>query len=621
MHARMVLFAALWAIACLPISHLHSDDGVAQQSSDAPDALETADDLQRLEDGDGMMPDAPVAVDPPRFFAETPPAPSRSVLSADEATSNQQPKNPEASNVPQPRRDPEDLRLPLPSPTRIQSTSPAPLNVNVIPELPSHDSEERAVGRQSGTETPISTDVNLATAVPVVAVETVSPTEINVGRTAKYVIAIRNRGDVAAESLKVITTLPKQIELIEATPKPTDEADGELHFDLGSLGAEESKLIELHLVPRKAGEIDLATRASFSVLSRAAMHVRRPQLAITCEVPKEANYGDTVTFVLVVTNVGDGVAEGVVITPQLPSHALQDKRSNQSTPVGWLRPGDSRKVPVTASAVGPGVIEARFTATDASGSEVNANARVRVRRAVIEVAADGPRMNFLGREAVYEIRVSNPGDAAAENVKVVASLPAGLQLTVLGRPVDFDRHTNTITWRVESLAAGVTERLPFKMKAVAEGEHVQEIAASAGRGLYADTRYSTQVCSRPKINVAIASEDGPLAVGDAAEFQVGVQNVGTKAAEGIHVKVITPDALQPVVSDDYVTDGSQLTFSPMTLAAGQTRRLKVRAVGREEGDHVVRVVLESQSPSHSLSAEASVFFYGSQDEPRVTSLK
>jgi len=429
----------------------------------------------------------------------------------------------------------------------------------------------------------------------------------------------KNHGDIAAESLQVIVTLPKQVELIGATPQPADNADGELRFNVGSLSPKETRSIELQLVAREKGEIDLAARASFSVSTRAVMRVRRPQLVMTCEAPEEANYGDTVTFVLVVTNVGDGVADGVVIRPQLPSHAVQDNKSNQPMPIGWLRPGDSQKVPVSASAIGAGVIEGRFTATDAGGSKVDASAKVRVRRAVVEVAADGPRMAFSGQEAVYEIRVSNPGDSAAKNVKVVASLPAGLQLTVLGRAVDFDRRTNTMTWYVDSLAAGATETLPFKAKAVAEGEHTQEITASAGRDLFADTRHLTQVISRPKINVAIASGDGPLAIGNAAEFQVRVQNVGSKAADGVRVKVITPDALEAVISDDYATDGRQNAFYPLTLTVGETKTLTFRAVGREAGDHVVRVVLETQS--HSLSAETSAYFYDNQDEPRVTALR
>lgn len=627
MRTRKVLFAPSMAIVCLLISPPCSNRSLAQQSADAPAVLDTSDDLQPLEDPGSSTRDTPTAVDPPRFFAERSPVPSRSVLRTNEDQSDVQSQNPENPNTPQPLDDPpspgdpQDLRLPRPAPIRVESTSPAPLHVDVSSEVPPSSSAEREYDSPSDTSPRTRAEVNLTSAVPVIAIETVSPAEVNVGRTVKYVIAVRNRGDVAAENLKVIATLPEQVELIEAAPPATHTGDGELHFDIGNLGPRESRLIELQLVPHTTGAIQLATRASLSVSTHAAMHVRRPQLALTCEAPEEAQYGDKVTFVLVVANTGDGAAKDVVITSQLPSHALPDDKSEQSKTVGRLGPGESLKVPVTASAIGPGLIEAQFTATDASGSEANARAKVRVRRAVIEVAADGPRTNFLGREAVYEIRVSNPGDAPAENVEVVASLPSGLQLTVLGRPVDFDRHTNTMTWHVESLAAGVTERLPFKLKAMAEGEQVQEITASADRGLRADTRYQTRVSSRPKINVAIAGKDGPLAVGDAAEFQVEVQNVGTKAAEGIHVKVVTPDALQAVISDDYAIDGNQLTFSPLTLAAGQTKTLRFRAVGREAGDHIVHLVVESEAPRQSLSAETSAFFYSSQDDPRITSVR
>ncbi len=618
MLARMVSFSASLAIVCLIASQTLSDESLTQQPTSAPATPQTAGDLQPLVDANETAPNLPTAAHPPRFFAQASRVPSRSVLRTNEATRDERPQD---SNAPQPAADSEDLHLPVPAPPRIHSTSPAPLNVDVSSDSPPNRPVVRTHERRPPTPTRTPSDVNLTTAVPIIAIETVSPAAVNVGRTVKYVIAVRNRGDVAAENLKVVATLPEHVELLEAAPQPSDNADGELHFDVGRLGAGESKSIQLQLVPRKTGAIDLATRASFSVSTRTAMHVGRSQLTLTCEAPEEASYGDTVTFTLVVTNVGDGVAEGVVITPKLPSHAEADSRAQRPVSVGWLHPGDARRVPVTASAIGPGVIEARFTATDANGSKVDTKAKVRVRRAVVEVDTDGPQMHFLGREAVYEIHVANPGDTTAENVKVVASLPSGMRLTVLGRPVDFDRHRNTMTWYVRHLAAGGTERLAFKLKAVAEGEQVQEITVNAARGLHADARHLTQVTSRPKINVAISSSDGPLAVGNAAEFQVVVQNVGTKSAEGIHVKIIMPDALQPVVSDGYAIEDNQLTFSPMNLAAGQTEKLEFRAVGSEVGDHVVRVIMESQSPSYSLSAETSAFFYSSQETPRVTSLK
>ncbi len=230
-------------------------------------------------------------------------------------------------------------------------------------------------------------------------------------------------------------------------------------------------------------------------------------------------------------------------------------------------------------------------------------------------------MNFMGREGVYEICVSNPGDAATENVKVVASLPAGLQLTVLGKPVKFDRRSNTLTWFVERLDPGATESLPFKLKALAEGQHVQEVTASAQGGLYADDRLTTQVISRPHINVRVINKDGPLAVKTAAEFAVELKNVGTKNADNVRIKVITPAELEAVASDDYAAQSNQLTFAPLSLAVGESKTLRFRAVGHEAGDHMIRVVMESAALSQPLSVEGSAFFYDTTRQPRVSRLR
>jgi hypothetical protein len=230
-------------------------------------------------------------------------------------------------------------------------------------------------------------------------------------------------------------------------------------------------------------------------------------------------------------------------------------------------------------------------------------------------------MNFMGRDGVYEICVSNPGDAAAENVTVVASLPAGLKLTVLGKPVKFDRNANTLTWFVERLDPGAVETLPFKLKAVEEGEHLQKVTASAPGGLYADDRLTTQIISRPHINVRVINQDGPLAVETAAEFAVELKNVGTKNADNVRIKVITPEALEAVASDEYAAQQNELTFAPLSLAVGESTTLRFRTIGREAGDHVIRVVLESGSLSRPLTVEGSAFFYDTTRQPRVSRLR
>lgn len=264
---------------------------------------------------------------------------------------------------------------------------------------------------------------------------------------------------------------------------------------------------------------------------------------------------------------------------------------------------------------------ARYVPSGASGSEAEVRARVRMRRAAIEVTAQGPTMNFKGREAIYAIVVSNPGEVEADDVKVVASLPRGLRLTVLGRPVDFDRRTNTMVWMLERLAAGESETLQFKLKALEEGEHIQQVAASAAGGLHAESCLATRVIARPQINVVVINRDGPLAVATAARFEIALKNVGTKAAEHVRVKVITPKGLDVVAGDGAAAERNELVFAPMRLAVGQNRTLQFRAIGRKPGDYVVRVLLKSDSPSRPRTVEGSVFFYDADGQSSVSGFR
>jgi len=579
---------------------------------------ELADDIEQSDDAGTPVLELPPTIVHQEPAAERPTLPSPPKLSNTNQIPTRRVTKPTTPNEPQPLRDPDPLDLPYSPPTQLPSSAPGPISVGT----PANLSPARATtARPPRPKNPAPVDMSMTTAVPVLSVETQSPAEINVGKTATYAIDVKNHGEVAAENLQIYATLPGRVKLIESDPHPTMKSGGDLRFDIGSLKPNQGCLVKLKLVPREKGPVELSARANFSISARSAMQVRRPQLMLTCEGPEEAGYGETITFDLVVTNVGDGVADDVVILPQMSAQSAPNRNSKQSLPIGWLKPGASQKIPYTTSAVGPGELEARFTATDASGSEATAATQLRVRRAVVEVAARGPEMNFMGRESVYEICVSNPGDAATENVKVVASLPAGLQLTVVGKPVKFDRRSNTLTWFVERLGPGAMETLPFKMKAISEGQHVQEVTASAQGGLYADDRLTTQVIGRPQINVVVVNKDGPLAVETAAEFSVELKNVGTKIADNVRIKVITPEALEAVASDDYAARSNELTFAPLSLAIGESKTLRFRAIGREAGDHVVRVVLESSSLSRPLAVEGSAFFYDTTEQARVSRLR
>jgi len=367
----MISLIALLPLLCLFAPQLRSDDFSELQLPAPAVGVEVADDIDQTEDSGSPILELPTISSGQEYVADRPTLPSPPKLS----TTNQVPAPRVVEQVdpsePQPLRDPDPLEFPYSPPTQLPSSAPAPRSIGAPANLPP---ARTTTGQPPQSANAIPADMKMTAAVPVLSVETQSPAQINVGKTAKYTIDIKNHGEVTAENVQIYATLPERVKLIEADPQPTAKAGGDLRFDIDSLAPNQGCLVELKLVPRETGPVELIARASFSITARSAMQVRRSQLMLTCEGPQEANYGDTVTFNLVVTNVGDGIADGVVILPQLSAESVPNKDSKQSMPIGWLRPGASQKIPFTTSAIGPGKLEARFTATDASGSEANATA-------------------------------------------------------------------------------------------------------------------------------------------------------------------------------------------------------------------------------------------------------
>ena len=60
------------------------------------------------------------------------------------------------------------------------------------------------------------------------------------------------------------------------------------------------------------------------------------------------------------------------------------------------------------------------------GIQATAQAAVLVTQAQLQFRKDGPKQRFLNREAEYDFEVFNPGSASASNVRVIDTLPEGL---------------------------------------------------------------------------------------------------------------------------------------------------------------------------------------------------
>src|SRR5262245_6179016 len=279
-----------------------------------------------------------------------------------------------------------------------------------------------------------SDKVNVRTTFPLVSIDTAGPAEVNLGQRAKYTVTVRNDGDAPANGLVLQATLPAGAELTEAVPHPDASEDSCLEFRLGDLAPKAVAKLQIELIPRQRGSVDLKTHASISTSAIATIQVRPPEVAIDFSGPSDAIVGDTVKFKATITNTGDVLVENLSIA-QLPSPredgevtmteaVLQPLQSR----IERLRPGQSQQVEVLAVAMSAGLMRGNIMVKGADGLEAQDAAEVRVRQPALAIKTIGPESRVVQRSGGYVILVSNTGDAAAEGVVVTISVPKGLEL-------------------------------------------------------------------------------------------------------------------------------------------------------------------------------------------------
>ncbi len=494
-------------------------------------------------------------------------------------------------------------------PARPQAVPDRIRSLKILSETSSHLPMPR-----SKTPTPELNNQHAISAMPMLGIESVGPAEINVGKTAAFTITIKNLSDTGLQGVVVQVTVPATAEFRSAEPSP-EVVHNQLKFVIGALAAKGERHIKLNIVPRKPGGIDLVTQATFSASVQSPLQVRQPQLSVKFFGPSESLYGEVVTFRAVITNAGDGPAEDVTVNHLLPKNVtdtgirqVQAVLKELPAKIGWLMPGQSEEINLTAVADHAGLMRAEI-AVVAGELETKSSAEFRVRRPMIEVKADGPDVRYVQRSGSYSIMVMNPGDAAAENITVEATVPAGLQITAADQNTNYDKNLSTLSWSLAKIEPGSTAVFKFQAMAIEEGDQVQQVVATADRGLVVGTTHATRVFGKPHIVMTVTDSDGPIEVGGSVDYEVQITNRGTKSAQKVIVKAILPHGLEPTKSHQYGVQGNTVTFSTMDeLAAGESCVLRFQAVGHKAGDHVVRVTLESDATARE-AIEKSTSFY------------
>jgi len=281
--------------------------------------------------------------------------------------------------------------------------------------------------------------------------------------------------------------------------------------------------------------------------------IQPADLSVTKSGPATAQVGDTITYVITVTNGGPGYAIDVQIQDVLPSGVAFVGATGGGTLTGatltWptisqMTPGSSetREVRVATPNVGSWENVARATSSteDPVPSNNNGTAApsrstvvVAERGADLEVTKSGPATAFAGDTVTYLITTTNLGPADADSVVVVDSLPSGAVFVAASRGATVVG--GRVVWpAVPVLAATALVIDTVQVQLPDEGTYLDIASASSANpdpdpsnndGSSTTSRVTT-VTQRIDIAIEKRLVNGPLAVGGNAVYELEVSNAG-----------------------------------------------------------------------------------------------
>ena len=460
---------------------------------------------------------------------------------------------------------------------------------------------------------------------PSLGVETSGPRTIKIGQKAMYKVTINNRSKISARDVVVTVKLPQWTQIVGAEPTSgaahtsIDSANGRfVEWSLEQLEGNGRAELELSLVPKKSRPFDLAVRWTHSpAASQAMVEVQEPKLHLALSGPDEVDYGETAIYKLTLSNPGTGDAEDVVVRllPTAPGET-----ETTSYEVGTIAAGEVEVVELELAAQQSGLLVIKAEATGNGGLKAQVDEEVLVRRGHIDVKLAGPRLQYAGTVATYKIRVSNPGNAAAENVEVTAMMPTGAEFVSGHQGGQLAAEHGHVKWNLGDLGPGSEQMLWFKCRLNAAGTNRPQVVA-VGRGDLKDTALAaTEVETVADLVLDVEDPRGPVRVGDEVVYELHIRNRGTRSAEAIQAVAFFSPGIEPsdVEGAPHRIAAGQVLFDPITtLAAGDEVVLKIKAIALREGNHLFRAEVRCSAIDVALAEEETTRFYDDRSDEEL----
>lgn len=483
-----------------------------------------------------------------------------------------------------------------------------------------------AFGQTSPVSAPLSTSAGVSTQavpgdtrlegvqIPALAVQKVAPREVQVNREATFELVVKNTGRTPANQVRVHDQIPSGARFISANPPPTENNAGQLVWDLGTINPGQQVSIQTTVMPEKPGEIGSVAHVTFGAQATARTTCTQPQLSLRHEAPESVLVGQEFQMNIILENRGNGPAEEVVLLEDVPEGLdFGTGQKELEYPIGTLRPGEVRQVPLRLRASSVGHVKNVLVATGAGKLQAETTVNMRIVSPQLTLAIDGATRKFLKRPATHTITVSNPGSAAAVNVQVVARLPRGLQFSSANNQGQYDPNSHAVVWRLarlDSQKSGVTELVTVP---IAAGRHEIQVQATAEPGQQQVASHSLEVDQLSSLYFDISETSGPVETGSPAAYRVRIVNQGQVPATNVTAQVAFAQGVRPESATGPVraqVNGQTVIMEPVpSLSPGQELTFVIQATATGPGEHRSTLSVRSDDREVPGTKEISTHVY------------
>jgi uncharacterized repeat protein (TIGR01451 family) len=471
-----------------------------------------------------------------------------------------------------------------------------------------------------GTCTVSGSEVSSALALPtgnrntsVLLVRKVGPNQIMAGKEFSYHIEVTNLTAMGLDNVRVHEQLPQGFDL-KSTSKDVDRDGRDLTWQIGALAANQTRKLKVTGISSGTGDLTSCANAEWQQQGLClTMSAVKPQLNLTLSGPDNSLLCDPLVYTAIVKNTGSGTACDVVVVSDYPQGVSDlDGQTSRRIQIGDLAPGASRKITLRARADKTGTYSHNIMAKSAEGlEETSSSVDTQVRTPILVVRQNAPNKRYVGRPIEYTISITNEGDAAAENTRLVQDLPSGVEFISAS---DNGKHSaGTISWEVGTLGVDKSREYTVRVRAVDQGALKARVMASAYCADDKAASDTVQVEGIPAILLEMVDVSDPIEVGANEIYEIRVTNQGSRTDNNIRITAEIPEQ-QKYVSAEGPTkasvDGQSVKFAPLgSLKPKDTATFRIIVKGQETGDVRFKVTLTSDATRAPVEETESTHIY------------